>query len=73
VGYWLSLPENRRERDRVHNLTGKPKQQIAELDRLAAKLDHDGTFADTTAKPRAEDEYIVRRRMDIKSGKRRRP
>src|SRR5260370_41493049 len=39
VAYYLSLPEHRRERDRLHNLTSKPDRPLAELNKLAAKID----------------------------------
>src|SRR6266478_2169476 len=72
VGYYLSLPENRSERDKVHNLTRKPTAQIAELDRIAARLDRHGFGVEYAPKEREEDKYLEQRRQDLRSGKRRR-
>ncbi|MFI5095170.1 MAG: hypothetical protein ACHQIK_17170 [Candidatus Acidiferrales bacterium] len=72
VGYWLSLPRNRLSRDKVHNLTQKPKQQIAELDRIAAQLDREGFGQPYERKLSEEDQYRQQREQDIRVGKRRR-
>jgi len=72
VSYWLSLPENRAARDKVHNLTESTKEQIAELDCIAEKLDKQGYGVGYAPKLREEDRYLEQRRQDLKAGKRRR-
>ena len=72
VAYWLAKPENRRSRDVVHNLTGKPQRQIAELDKIAAKLDRERPFAAPTLNLSETDQQLQQQRQDIRAGKRRR-
>jgi hypothetical protein len=72
VGYWLSRPENRAMRDRLHNLAESPEEQIVELNRIAAQLDRDGTYADTTPVLSEVDQALQKRKEAIRAGRRRR-
>ena len=72
VGYFVSKKENRSVRDKLHNLTKKPQRQIAELDRIAAQIDRQGTFKTVTEPSDEVTKYLEKRREDFASGKRRR-
>jgi hypothetical protein len=72
VACWVCRPENRTWRDKLHNLTESPAEQIAELDRIAAKLDRERTYADTTPVLSEVDQALQKRKAEIKAGLRRR-
>jgi len=72
VAYFASKKENLSWRDKFHNLTSKPKEQIAELDRIAGRLDRDGTFADTNSVLSEVDQHLQRRREERRRGLRQR-
>jgi hypothetical protein len=72
AAYWVCRRENRVLRDKVHNLTDEPQQQIAELDRIISLMDRQRVHQQPNASLCPEDSYRLQRRAEIKSGLRRR-
>jgi hypothetical protein len=65
VGYWLTSPKNADMALRFHSMT--PEQQVAEVSRIAKELQRTGEMNDLST-----DDYLRKRRQDIRSGERRR-